>query len=113
MIENWRTKKPGDKLLWTWDDFDGKGSMEVVVTECYDDHLIAEHDDMHIWIDDDISPNCFEIPEPETKIKSLWDGDTMSYLVYINGKHTTSHWTYEEAKQEIDQYKYNKEKAYG
>lgn len=107
MIKNWKTKKPGDKLLWTWNDFDGSGSMEVVVTECHSDHLIAENSDgdMHLWLDDDNAQDYYEINEPITEIKSLWDGDTMSYLVYINGKHTTSHWTYEDAKREIENYK--------
>lgn len=109
MIENWKNKKPGDKLLWTWNDFDGQGSMEVTVTECHNDHLIAEHDDIHIWIDDDTALNCYEINEPDTEIKSLWDGDTMIYLVYINGKHTTSHWTYEDAENAIELYKKEKE----
>lgn len=38
------------------------------------------------------------------EIKTVWDGDTTSYLVIANGKHVSSHWTYEEAKDEADKY---------
>ena len=41
MLKNWRNKKPGDKILWTWNDFDGNGSMEAIITECFDDHRVT------------------------------------------------------------------------
>jgi len=105
MIKNWRNKKPGDKLIYAWDEFDGSGSYEVIVTECFDDHLIAEHDDIHLWLDDDTADNFYEIEKPKDRIESLWDGDTMIYLVYINNKHTTSHWTMKDAQESFEKEK--------
>jgi len=38
------------------------------------------------------------------EIKTLWDGDTYVYLVYVDGEHRGSHWTYEDAKAEAKRY---------
>lgn len=103
MLKNWRNKKPGDKILWTWNDFDGSGSMEAIITECFDDHLIAENGDIHLWVDDDTANCYYEIEKSKDRIESLWDGDTMIYLVYIDGKHTTSHWTMEDAEKSFEE----------
>ena len=108
MVKNWRNKKLGDKLIYAWEDFDGSGSYEVIITEVHDDHLIAEHDDIHLWLDDDTAKDYYEIEKPKDRIESLWDGDTMIYLVYINGKHTTSHWTIEDGREGLEKEKKGK-----
>lgn len=40
----------------------------------------------------------------KVEIKSMWDGDTTMYLVYVNGEHKGSHWEYEDAEQEANKY---------
>lgn len=47
----------------------------------------------------------------KVEIKSVWDGDTTSYLVYVDGKRKGAHWTYEDAKAEADRYESTKEGA--
>ena len=37
-MADWRTWKKGRKTTWKWDDFDGSGSCEGVITEVYEDH---------------------------------------------------------------------------
>lgn len=43
------------------------------------------------------------------EIKNTWDGDTMTYKVYVNGKMESAHWTYEEAQAEASKYETVKE----
>lgn len=38
------------------------------------------------------------------EIKNTWDGDTMTYRVYVNGEMKSTHWTYEEAQAEASKY---------
>ena len=38
------------------------------------------------------------------EIRSLWDGDTFIFLVYVDGEHRGSHWTYEDARDEAITY---------
>ena len=45
--------KKGRKTTWHWDEFDGSGSREGIITEVHEDHAIMEADGMHLWIDDD------------------------------------------------------------
>lgn len=49
----WRKWKVGDRVQYTYSEFDGHGTLAGVITEKYDDHLIAEVNGMHLWIDDD------------------------------------------------------------
>lgn len=43
------------------------------------------------------------------EIKNTWDGDTMTYRVYVNGEMKSAHWTYEEAQAESSKYEAVKE----
>lgn len=43
----------GRKTTWNWNEFDGSGSREGIITEVHEDHAIMEADGMHLWIDDD------------------------------------------------------------
>ncbi len=45
------------------------------------------------------------------EIKSSWDGDTTSYLLYVNGEHKSSHWNYEDAQKEAEKYRSPEETA--
>ena len=53
---NFRKLKMGDKLVYRWDDFDGYGQKDVIVTKIEDDHAIASYTDListeNYWIDD-------------------------------------------------------------
>lgn len=44
--------RPGDRLVYRWEDFDGKGERVVVVSHVFEDHAIAEYGDMRLWIDE-------------------------------------------------------------
>lgn len=54
---NYRELKIGDELTYRWDDFDGYGEKDVVVTKIENDHAIASYTDAisseNYWIDDD------------------------------------------------------------
>lgn len=52
-MTDWRTWKKGRKTTWHWNEFDGSGSREGIITEVNEDHAIMEADGMHLWIDDD------------------------------------------------------------
>ena len=52
-MADWRTWKKGRKTTWHWNEFDGSGSREGIITEVHEDHAIMEADGMHLWIDDD------------------------------------------------------------
>jgi len=53
---DWRTLKVNDKLTYTVDDFDGKGTFPATVTEVHQDHVVAsvkeEYMEMNLWVDD-------------------------------------------------------------
>lgn len=49
----WRKWNVGDKVLYTFNEFDGHGSFTGIITEKDESHLIAEVNGMHLWIDDD------------------------------------------------------------
>ena len=51
-MADWKTWKKRRKTTWRWDDFDGSGSCEGIITEVAEDHAIMEADGMHLWIDD-------------------------------------------------------------
>lgn len=51
-MKNWRNWSVGDKIKWSWDEFDGKGSVIGVLTSKENDHAIVEADGMHLWVDD-------------------------------------------------------------
>lgn len=53
-MTNWKSLKIGDKVTWTWEDFEGKGTEPCVVTKVADDHVIATGltFDEKLWIDD-------------------------------------------------------------
>lgn len=48
----WKNWKPGQKVIYTVDDFDGHGTAEGTVTGVYDDHAIVDVGDMHLWVED-------------------------------------------------------------
>ena len=43
----------GTKANFTWNDFDGKGTITGIVKETYPDHLIVRADEMDLWCDND------------------------------------------------------------
>lgn len=49
----WLIGEHGKKTTWHWNEFDGSGSREGIITEVHEDHAIMEADGMHLWIDDD------------------------------------------------------------
>lgn len=51
-MQNWKEWKIGDQIKWSWNEFDGKGSMIGTLTEVYDDHAIMVAEGLDIWIDD-------------------------------------------------------------
>ena len=51
-MENWRNWNIGDKIRWSWEEFDGKGSTVGVLTSKEEDHAIVEADGMDLWVDD-------------------------------------------------------------
>jgi hypothetical protein len=53
---SWKDLKIGDHFLWVVDEFDGYSEDECVVTDVFEDHLLAhniELDVKDIWIDKD------------------------------------------------------------
>ena len=53
-MSNWRNWSVGDKIRWSWNEFDGKGSVTGVLTQKEQDHAIVEADGMRLWVDDDM-----------------------------------------------------------
>lgn len=49
---NWREWKIGDKIKYSWNEFDGSGSTIGIVTEVDKDHIIVRADDMNLWCED-------------------------------------------------------------
>ena len=49
----WKKLNIGDPVIYSWNDFDGSGSIPAIITEKTDDHAIATADGMHLWIDQD------------------------------------------------------------
>ena len=47
-MADWRTWKKGRKTTWHWNEFDGSGSREGIITEVHEDHAIMEADGMQI-----------------------------------------------------------------
>lgn len=47
-MADWRTWKKGRKTTWHWDEFDGSGSREGIITEVHEDHAIMEADGMAV-----------------------------------------------------------------
>lgn len=50
---NWRQLTAGQKLLYSYDEFDGRGAEICTVAKVYDDHAIAANDGIVLWVDDD------------------------------------------------------------
>lgn len=53
MLKNWREQKIGNKVRYTWNEFDGCGSEVCEVTSVDDVRLIASHNGLNYWCDDD------------------------------------------------------------
>ena len=47
-MTDWRTWKKGRKTTWHWNEFDGSGSREGIITEVHEDHAIMEADGTHL-----------------------------------------------------------------
>ncbi|MBE6024773.1 MAG: hypothetical protein E7231_16615 [Cellulosilyticum sp.] len=53
---SWKDLKVDDHFLWVVDEFDGYSEDECIVTDVFDDHLLAHNvklDIKDIWIDND------------------------------------------------------------
>lgn len=57
---DWKKLNVGDKVKYSWNEFDGQGNMNCVVTTIESDHAIVSADDMTLWLDDD-NANMFTI----------------------------------------------------
>lgn len=51
-MSKWREWKLGDKIKYSWNEFDGSGSTVGTVTEIEADHIIVRADDMNLWCED-------------------------------------------------------------
>ena len=49
---NWREWSIGDRIKWSWDEWDGKGSVIGIFAAKEEDHAIVEADGMRLWVDD-------------------------------------------------------------
>ena len=49
----WRDFKVGQRLVFKWKEFDGKGTVECVVKEVHYDFALAYGDGMRLRIDED------------------------------------------------------------
>ena len=52
MKNDWRSLKLQDKVIWSWKDFDGSGSLVGTVIEIHENHLLILADDQVLWLDD-------------------------------------------------------------
>lgn len=53
---DWKRWKLGDKVEYIWNDFDGSGSIEGIITKVEKDHLImTASNNMNLWVDDNAS----------------------------------------------------------
>lgn len=50
---NWKELKVNDHVIYSWNEFDGCGSVKGTVTKIHDDHVIVKADGQNLWIDDD------------------------------------------------------------
>ena len=51
-MNNWRVWQVGDKIKYSWDEFDGKGSLIGTLTEAAADHAIVRAEGMNLWVED-------------------------------------------------------------
>ena len=58
-MDDWKRLHVGDKVVYHWNEFDGKGEMVGTVTEVEPDHVIVLADSMNLWLDDD-TKNMFD-----------------------------------------------------
>lgn len=49
---NWRNWNIGDKIKYSWDDFDGKGVLIGTLIKKAAEHAIVEADGTKLWLDD-------------------------------------------------------------
>ena len=52
---DYRTLRPGDRVVYRYDDFDGSGELLGAVKEVAEDHVLIGADGMDLWLDDDNS----------------------------------------------------------
>lgn len=50
---DWKEVKIQDKIIYSWNEFDGKGSIIGNVCEIYSDHVIIDADGMKLWLDEE------------------------------------------------------------
>lgn len=59
---DWRRWKLGDELEYSWNDFDGSGSIEGIVTKVEEDHLIVTtSDNTNLLVDDTTSGSFIKL----------------------------------------------------
>lgn len=49
----WNNYKVGDRIEYSWNEFDGTGKLRGKIIEVAEDYAIAECDGMKLWIDED------------------------------------------------------------
>ena len=52
MINDWKSLKVGDEVIFHSVEFDGSFTERATVKEVHQDHLILECDDYNLWLDD-------------------------------------------------------------
>lgn len=52
--------RPGDRLVYRWDDFDGRGEKEVTVMQVFDGYAFADSDDGMDLLVDKYNSDMFE-----------------------------------------------------
>lgn len=53
----------GDRVRFTWEDVDGGGHCDGVVTELHDDHITVYAGGMKLWLDEDTAHMFTKIEE--------------------------------------------------
>lgn len=51
-MDNWREYTLGDIIQYTWNEFDGSGSLIGMIITKESDHAIVKVNDMNLWLDD-------------------------------------------------------------
>ena len=69
MSNYWRLWKIGDTIRYSWNDFDGHGSLLGILAEMHEDHAIVRADGMSLWVCDETADMFSR--ESENKLLSL------------------------------------------
>ena len=68
-MSNWRSWNIGDTIRYSWNDFDGHGSLLGTLAEMHEDHAIVKADGMNLWLSDETADMFSR--ESENRLLSL------------------------------------------